>query len=86
MIQPLEIALHQNVTKVRLEVMLVLPNVIIKLLNVRKKQGTTECDKSMVMSDIGTAKYEDKTIKCEEKKQDTTECDKNTVRYYIGSV
>ena len=38
------------------------------------------------MSDISTAKYEDRTIKCEEKKQDTTECDKNTVRYYIGSV
>ena len=43
-----------NVTKVRSHVMLVLPNVTMKLSNVRKK-GTTECGRSIVIFDVGTA-------------------------------
>ena len=48
--------------------MLVLLNVIMELSNVReKKGGTIECDKSTVTCDVGTAKFEDSTIKCEKK-------------------
>ena len=35
--------------------MLVLANMIMELSNVRKKKGTTECDKSTVRCDVGTA-------------------------------
>ena len=45
----------------------------------KKKKGTTECDKSTVTCDVGTAQYEADTIKCEEKNKGTTECDKSTV-------
>ena len=51
--------------------MLVLPNMIMKLLNVRKNKGTTKydkskntCDISTVQSDIITAQCDDGTIKC----------------------
>ena len=51
--------------------MLVLPNMIMKLLNVRKNKGTTKydkskntCDISTVQSDISTAQCDDGTIKC----------------------
>ena len=47
--------------------MLVLYNVKMVSSNVRKKKGTTECDKSIVTCDIGTTQYEDGTIKCEKK-------------------
>ena len=56
--------------------MLVLLNVTMEPLNVRKKKkkGTTECDKSIVTCDknivtcdVVTAQYEDGTIKCEKK-------------------
>lgn len=57
-----------NATKVQLEVMLVLPNAIMKLLNVRKKkQDTIKCDKSKVGCNVDTAQCEDRTVKCEEK-------------------
>ena len=40
------------------------------LSNVRKKnKGIIECDKSTITCDIGTAQYEDGTIKCEKKKK-----------------
>ena len=46
-------------TKVQLDVMSVLPNVIIEPSNVRKKKKikkrTTKCDKRTVTSDVGTA-------------------------------
>ena len=46
------ITIPPNVTKVQSDVMLVLPNVTMKLSNVRKQimenYGTIECDKSMV--------------------------------------
>ena len=44
-----------NVTKVQSHVMLVLPNMMMKLLNVKKKHnGSTECDRSMVICYVGT--------------------------------
>ena len=45
--------------------MLVLHNIRIVPLNVRKNKETTECDKSTVTCDINTAQYKDGTIKCE---------------------
>ena len=39
----------------------------MKPLNVRKKKGTTKCDKSTVTCDVGTAQLENGTIKCEKK-------------------
>ena len=44
--------------------MLVLPNMIMKLLNVRKNKGTTKYDKSKNTCDISTAQCDDGTIKC----------------------
>ena len=35
--------------------------------NVKKKKGTSKCDKSIVTCDVGTAQCEDGTIKCEKK-------------------
>ena len=65
-------------TKVQLHVMLVLHNVKMVPLNVRKKnKRTTERDKSSVTYDIGTAQCEDEIIKCEKKNNGTTKCDKN---------
>ena len=47
-----------NVTKVLSNVMLVLPNMTIEPLNVRKKnKRTTKCDKRIVTCNIGTAQY-----------------------------
>ena len=65
-------------TKVQLHVMLVLHNVRMVPLNMRKKnKRTTERDKSSVTYDIGTAQCEDEIIKCEKKNNGTTKCDKN---------
>ena len=50
-------------------VMLGLHNVRIKPLNVRKIKRITKCDKSTVKCNVGTAQYEDETIKCEKKKK-----------------
>ena len=47
--------------------MLVLPNVIMELSNVRKKK-TTKCDKRIFICDIGTTHCEDETCKCEKKR------------------
>ena len=33
----------------------------------KKNNGTTECDKSTIIRDIGIAQCEDSTIKCEKK-------------------
>ena len=49
-----QIKVLPNVTKVRLEVMLVLYNVRTKPLNVRKNKGTTEYDTRTVTYDVGT--------------------------------
>ena len=53
--------------KVRSNVKLVLLNVIMEPLNVRKNKGTTEYNKSTVTCDVDTAQYKDSTIKCEKK-------------------
>ena len=55
-------------TKVRLYVILVLPNVMMELSNIRKKKfSTLECDNNSVKNDVGTAQCEDRTIKGEKK-------------------
>ena len=57
-----------NVTKVQLHGMLVLYNVRMVPSNVRKQnKWITECDKSIVTYDVGTAQCVDGTIKCEKK-------------------
>ena len=56
-----------KVTKVQLDVMLVLPNVTMKPSNIRKNKGITECDKSTITCHVGTVQCEDETIKCEKK-------------------
>ena len=57
-----------NVTKELSYMMLELHNVRMKQSNVRKKsKGTTKCEKKTVTCDIGTAQYEDRTVKCEKK-------------------
>ena len=49
-------------------VVLELHNVRMKPSNVRKKsKGTTKCDKRTVTCGVGTAQYEDETVKCEKK-------------------
>ena len=58
--------------------MLVLHNVRIVPSNVKKNNGTTECD-STITCDFGTALYEDGTIKCEKKNKETIEYDKSKV-------
>ena len=45
--------------------MLVLHNVRIVPLNVKKNNGTTEYDKSTITYDVSTTQCEDGTIKCE---------------------
>ena len=44
-----------NVTKVQSHLMLVLGNVRMVSSNVRKNKETTECDKSTITCDVGTA-------------------------------
>ena len=46
--------------------MLVLPNVTMEPLNVRKKK-TTKCNKSIITNDVGTVQFVDGNIKCEKK-------------------
>ena len=46
--------------------MLVLPNVIMEPLNVRKKKKKIiKCDKRTITCNVETARYEDETIKCD---------------------
>ena len=54
-------------TKVQLHVMLVLHNMRMIPLNVRKNKRTIECDKSIVTCDISIAQCEEGTIKCEKR-------------------
>ena len=58
---------------------LVLHNVRMVPSYVRKNKGTSECNKSIVTYDIGTAQCENDTIKCEKKNKRTTECNKSTI-------
>ena len=52
-------------TKVQSDVMLELPNVMMKLSNVKKNNGLTEVDKSTVRCDICIDQCDDGTVKCE---------------------
>ena len=49
-----------------------------------KSKGTTKYDKRIVTCDVGTAQYENETIKCEEKNKRTTNCDKRTIIYDVA--
>ena len=33
----------------------------------KKSKGTTKCEKKIVTCDVGTAQYEDETIKCDKR-------------------
>ena len=63
---------------------LTLPNMIMKPSNVRKNKGTTECDKSTVISDVGNTQCEDDTLNVRKNKE-TTKCDKSIVTCDIGT-
>ena len=58
---------------------------MMKLSNVRKKQGTTEYNKIMVKSNVGTGQYDNGIVKYEKKKQGTIEYDKCTVRCNVDT-
>ena len=51
-----------------------------------KNKWTIEYDKSIVTCDVGTAQFEDSTIKYEKKNKGTIECDKNIVTCDIDIV
>ena len=57
-----------NVRNELSHMMLELYNVRIEPSSVKKIKGTTQCDKRIVIYDVGTAQYKDETDKCEEKK------------------
>ena len=61
---------------------LVLSNVTIELLNVKKKNnGATECDKSIIRCYVGTVQCDNETFKCEKKMRVPTNMIK--VRSYV---
>ena len=72
--------------KVRSHEMLVLPNVTIKLSNMKKNYGTTECDKSTVRCDVSLLKVIMEPLNVrEKKKKGTTKCNKRTIAYDVGT-
>ena len=61
--------------------MLELHNVTMEPSSVRKKsKGTTQCDKRIVICNVGTAQCENETVKCEKKSNGTTKCEDGTVK------
>ena len=56
-----------NVTKLQSHMILVLHNLKMVPLNVRKNKETTECDKSTITCDVDIAQCEDGTIKYKKK-------------------
>ena len=46
----------------------------------------TECDNCTVICVVGTAQWEDDTIKCEKKNKEIIECDKNIVTCDVSTV
>ena len=50
----------------------------------RKNKGTIKCDKRIVICDVGTAQYENETIKCEKKSKGTSNVRKKTVTCDVG--
>ena len=71
-------------TKVQSHVILVRHNMRMVASNVRKNKGTTECDKSTVISDVGNTQCEDDTLNVRKNKE-TTKCDKSIVTCDIGT-
>ena len=51
----------------------------------KKNKGTTDCEKSIVTCDVGTAQFEDSIIKYEKKYTWTTECGKSTVKCDVST-
>ena len=45
----------------------------------RKNKGTIKCDKRIVICNVGTAQYEDETVKCEKKNKRFVKYDKRIV-------
>ena len=73
-------------TKVQSHVMLVLYNVRIVPLNMRKKnKETTECDKRTVICNFCSPQCEDSTIKCK-KNKGTSECDKSSITSNVNTM
>ena len=53
--------------------------------SVRKKKGTTQCDKRTIICDVGTTQCEDKTVKYKKKKsKGITKCEKKIVTCDVG--
>ena len=65
--------------------MLELHNVRMKPLNVRKKVRELPNVRKELSRDVGTAQYEDETIKFEEKSKGTTKCEKRIVTCDVGT-
>ena len=64
-----KIKVSSNATKLWLNLILVLLNVIMEPSNTtkkkKKKKRTNEYDKSIVTYDVSTAQYENSTVKCD---------------------
>ena len=71
-----------NVTQVQSNVILVLPNVTIEPT---KNKGTTKCDKSTIIYDVGTTQCGTVKYDKKKKKKETTKCDKSIVQCYIST-
>ena len=66
--------------------MLELHNMTMESSNLRKKfKRTIECDKRIVKCDVGTAQYEDESVKCEKKSKRNTKCEKRIVTCNVGT-
>ena len=66
--------------------MLVLPNVIMELSNVRKKkQGIIKCDKRTIKCDVGTVNVTMKPSNVGKKNKRTIKCDKSTITCHVGT-
>ena len=49
----------------------------------RKNKGTIKCDKRIVICDVGTAQYEDETVKCEKKIRDSSNMTKELLHVIL---
>ena len=49
----------------------------------RKNKETIKCDKRIVICDIGTAQYEDETVKCEKKIRDSSNMTKELLHVIL---
>ena len=49
----------------------------------RKNKGTIKCDKRIIICDVGTAQYEDETVKCEKKIRDSSNMTKELLHVIL---